>query len=231
MIDAASVVGDANQHRGAIALRRQNQRRDARLPFLLPLGGSLDTVIERVAKEVQHGFTHLVQHGAIELDLAAFDLEVDLFAQGFGGIADDTRESLEHLPDGNHPAGHDLVLQIGQNLRGPQNGFCQLVVAKAFRHLCDAIASDHQLSDHVHQCVEPLGLDAYMTGCFLGWKRSRHVRRGRWHFLLTGSDGELRGEGLRDLLGARRLTNPSDDFGDIQLLGSRRGRQVHRLLQ
>ena len=65
---------------------------------------------------MQHRLAHLVEHRAIELDLAAFDLEFNFLAQRASGVANDARETLEDLPHRNHAASHDLVLEIGQNL-------------------------------------------------------------------------------------------------------------------
>jgi len=120
LVDSAPVVGDTNQHRRAISLCRQDQCRNAWLAGLLTLRGWLDTVIERITQKVQYRLAHLVEHRAIELDLAAFDPEIDFLPQRSRGVANDSGESLEYLPDRNHTAGHYFVLQIGQNLRGAQ---------------------------------------------------------------------------------------------------------------
>ena len=173
LIDPATVVGDADQDGRAIALRRQDQRRDPRLAGFHALAGRLDPVIEGVSQEMEHRLAHLVEHRAIELDLLPFDLELHLFPQRTGGVTHHSREPLEYLPHRYHPGGHDLVLQRSHDLGSVSYRFDKLLVAKAIRDLGDAVARDDELSRNVHERVETSRVDADVPRRLL--RRSRRL--------------------------------------------------------
>ena len=176
MIDAAAVVGDANEDRRAISLGGKNQRRHARLTTLFTLGRAFDAVIKGIAKKMKNRLTHLVQHRPVQLDLAPFDLELDFLAECLRRIAHDAWKALEHSPHRHHSARHNLVLEIGEDLRRAQDGVRELLVAKPFSDLRDAVARNDQFADDIHQRVETLGLDANVTRRALR-RRRRSCRR------------------------------------------------------
>ena len=143
---------------------------------------------------MQHRLAHLVEHRPIELDLATLDLEIDLLAEGLRCVPNNARKSLEDLPHRHHPAGHDLVLEIGEYLRGAHHGFRQLAVAEPLRDLCDAVTGDHQLTDDVHQGVQSLCLDPDVARSFL--RRYGGRRRLGGIGVLPVDDRKLGGERL-----------------------------------
>ena len=116
---------------------------------------------------MQHRLAHLIKHRSIELDLPALDLELDFLSKGARRVTYNARKSLEDLPDGNHPARHDLVLEVCKDLRRAQRRLEQRMVAELLGDLRDAIARNHQLAHDGHQSVEALGIDADVARGFL----------------------------------------------------------------
>ncbi|HKE48134.1 MAG TPA: hypothetical protein VKB52_08710, partial [Rhodanobacteraceae bacterium] len=80
-------------------------------------------------------------------------------AERAGRVADDARESVEHLPDRHHPTRHDAILQVRDEPRRlcDRLGECRFVHRRG--ELLQASARDDQLADEIHQRVEPVEID------------------------------------------------------------------------
>ena len=65
----------------------------SRLPALQPLGGRLDAMIDRVADDVGQRIADHLDHLAIELDVAAVDIDQHLLAELGRQVADHARQS------------------------------------------------------------------------------------------------------------------------------------------
>ena len=160
-VDAAAVVRDADRHRRAVTQCAQGQSPRLRLPLGFALVGGLDAVVDRVAQQMHDRVADLVEHRPVELDLFALDRELHWLANRSRSVSDQAREAVEPLPHGHHAAGHDLVLQVGDEPRGLRHRLRQSRVVDAAGQLHEATAGDHQLADQVHQVVEAAQVDAH----------------------------------------------------------------------
>ena len=139
-------------------------------------------MVDGVAQQMDDRIADLVEHRPIQLDLLAIDVEGDLLAERLRGVAHETREPIEDLPDGHHSAGHDLVLQIPNEPGRLMDGLRQRLVFRAGGQRDETAPGNHQLPDEVHQRIEAPKVDANVRagarmGIVAGDARPR--RRGR----------------------------------------------------
>ena len=100
---------------------RAETRQDADLALagLQPLGRGLDAVIDRVADDVGQGIADHLDHLAVELDVAALDIDQHLLAELGRQVADHARQADEQILDPLHAGAGDRVAHFGDDRRQP----------------------------------------------------------------------------------------------------------------
>ena len=116
-VDAAAVVLDVDQDLVARLARRDGQHADLALAGLQPLGRRLDAVIDRVADDVGQRIADHLDHFAIELDVAALDIDQHLLAELGRQVADHARQRDEQILDPLHAGAGDRVAHFGDDRR------------------------------------------------------------------------------------------------------------------
>ena len=98
---------------------RAETRQDADLALagLQPFGRRLDAVIDRVADDVGQGIADHLDHLAIELDVAALDIDQHLLAELGRQVADHARQRDEQILDPLHAGAGDRVAHFGDDRR------------------------------------------------------------------------------------------------------------------
>ena len=96
---------------------RAETRQDADLALarLEPRGGALDAVVDRVADDVGQGIADHLDHLAVELDVAALDVDQDLLVELAGEVADHARQGDEQILDPLHAGAGDRVAHLGDD--------------------------------------------------------------------------------------------------------------------
>ena len=102
-VDPLAVVGDREAKRAADQVRIDPDQTFARLAGTHAFVRRLDPVIERIAEEVDHRFGDRVEHGTVDLDSFAFDLQAHVLGQLAGEAAHGARVAVEQHPDRDHP--------------------------------------------------------------------------------------------------------------------------------
>ena len=160
-VDPGAVVGDRNDDLAAFVARRDLQQSRLGLIQLCAPAGILDAVVDRVTDEMHQRLDKRVDGRAVEFRVAAFDLQVDLFAELVRQVADQTRQAREGGVDRHHAYAHDHVLD---GLRSTcQFADCRLELGVTGLHgqLLDARTTNDELADHVQKCVQARRLDAH----------------------------------------------------------------------
>src|SRR6185437_7337260 len=182
-IDPAAVVLHAHRHHLPFARDRERELPRALLPRAHSVVRLLDAVVRSVAQQVNDRLADLVEHRAIELDLAANQRELDLLAERVRGVADETRETVEHLANRHHAARHDLLVQLGDEPRRLRQRLVERGIGDLVRDVGEPVARDEQLAREIHEAIEPLQLHAH------GARRAvRNVRARQLHLRGKGRD-------------------------------------------
>ena len=110
-VDAAAVVGELDHDFVADLPHGERDLAGLRLAGVAPRLARLDAVVERVAQQVLERPDELLQHRAVELDLAAVDLEVGALVELLRGRAQDPVQALgqaaeRHRADREQPLLH-----------------------------------------------------------------------------------------------------------------------------
>ena len=87
----------------------------SRLPALRRSAGSLDAMIDRVADDVGQRIADHLDHLAVELDVAAVDIDHHLLAELGGQVADHARQADEQIFDALHAGAGDRVAHFGDD--------------------------------------------------------------------------------------------------------------------
>ena len=184
-VDPAAVVAHANHHRRPIARRAEHEpaRRPACPARVRTSGGSMP-VVDRVAQQVHDRIADLVEHRAIELDLLAFDDEVDL-------LADRCAPRRARRAESGRRSAHigTMRLAVISSRSSVMRRDDALTVsssdeiAELRRELREPAARDHQLADEVHQRVEPAHVDADVPRV----SAARGAAARRLHAVTTGA--------------------------------------------
>ncbi len=97
----------------------------------------------------------------VEVGLFAHQLEVDLLLQAARQIPDQPGEATKHLLDGLHARFHHRALQVGRHYVEVGYRLGHGLVATVGAQAHQTVTHQHQLTDHVHDFVEPCGVDPY----------------------------------------------------------------------
>ena len=189
-VDAAAVVLDVDQDLVARLARRDRQDADLALAGLQPLGGLFDAVIDRVADDVGQRIADHLDHLAIELDVAALDIDQDLLAELGRQVADHARQADEQILDPLHARAGDRVAHFGDDRRQALERAVDRHVVRRFAQAPgELVARQHHVGNGAHHPVEKLD------------RKADGARRGRRLALPFGDGGhDRRGRAL----GARR---------------------------
>ena len=109
-VDAAAVVADGDDHVAAGVAGSDLDRAGLGLAGGHALLGRLETMVERVAHEVDERVAERVDDRPVELGVAAGQLQLDLLAELAGEVANEPREPHEDCVDRDHPHLHDQRL-------------------------------------------------------------------------------------------------------------------------
>ena len=107
------------------------------LARLAALFGFFHAVVSAVANHVQQRVGQRFDHGFVDLDFLANQLQTDLFALGQSQVAHHARETLEHELNRHHAQAHHAVLQARQSALYQCVGLLQAaqLVFQVFCHL------------------------------------------------------------------------------------------------
>ena len=145
----------------AFLFGRQDHLAAAGLARRFALFRRLDTVVDRVAHQVDQRVGQGLDKVLVEVGFFADQFQVDLFLELASQVANQTREAPEDFLDRLHPGLHDRGLQVGRDhvevRHGLGHGFIAAVEAQANQ----AVTHQYQFADHVHDFVETRGIDPH----------------------------------------------------------------------
>ena len=131
------------------------QQADLALAGLQALGRRLDAVIDRVADDVGQRIADHLDHLAVELDVAAVDIDQHLLAKLGGQVADHARQSDEQIFDPLHAGAGDGVAHFGDDRRQPLERAVDGDVARRFAQPAgELVAGQHHVGHAAHHPVE-----------------------------------------------------------------------------
>ncbi len=155
-VDAAAVVRNLEQYLVAGLARADSKAAAFALAGPPPLGRAFDAVVDRVADDMGERIADHLQHLAVDLDVAAVDLEDDLLAGLAGNVADHPRQGREEVVDPLHPGSGDPVAKVGDGDRDPLEGRDHLGVAGRADPPRELVAGEDEVGDSAHHPVEQL---------------------------------------------------------------------------
>ncbi|MCY1498798.1 hypothetical protein D9M68_327950 [compost metagenome] len=175
----------------AFLLGGEHHPAGARLAGGLALLGGLDAVVDGVAHQVHQRVGQGLDQVLVQVSVLAHQLEVDFFLQVARQVADQAREAAEDLLDRLHAGFHHRGLQVGGDHVQVGHGLGHGLVAAVQAQAHQAITHQHQLADHVHDLVQPCGIDPYGGLRFAGHGRAGGAVAGGWRAGLArcGFDG------------------------------------------
>ena len=132
-VEAAAVVGDADDDVAAFVIGGQADGALLRLAAGRALGRRLQPVVGGVAHHVGERILDQVEHLAVELGVGAVHLQFDLLAEFAREVAHDARQLLPGIADRLHPRLHDAFLQLGGDVGEPLQRHLELGVLVAPR--------------------------------------------------------------------------------------------------
>ena len=156
-VDPAAVVLDVDQDLISGLARRNGQKADLALAGLEPVGRKFDPMIDRVANDVRQRVADHLDHLAIELDVAAFDVDEDLLAELRGKVADHARQCDEQVFDALHARAGDGIAHFGDDRGQPLERAVDRDLARRFAESArQLVAGEHHVGNAAHQTVEQL---------------------------------------------------------------------------
>ena len=142
----------------------------------------LDAVIDGVAQHVQQRVGELLQDRAVELDLGAADLHLDLLAELARDVARGARQPLGDERERRHPHRHHLVVQVLHDRVEPVHALVEgraRVLRERPAHLADARGGEDELAHRVEEAVEDLGAHAHRAARLARLRPRGRARAGR----------------------------------------------------
>ena len=165
-VDSAAVVMDVDQNLVARLPSRDGKDADLALAGLQALGGLLNPVIDRVTDDVRQGIADHFDHFAIQLDVAAFDIDQHLLAELGRQVADHPRQADKQILDPLHARAGDCVAHLGDNRREPLECAIDRHVACGFAQAPgEFVPRQHHVGDRAHHPVEKLDRQADGARC------------------------------------------------------------------
>ena len=156
-VDAAAVVLDVDQNLVARLAGGDGEDADLALAGLHPLGRGLDAVVDGVADDVGQGIADHLDHLAVELDVAALDIDQHLLAELGRQVADHPRQRDEQILDPLHAGAGDRVAHLGDDRRQALEGAVDRHVGRRFaKPPGKLVAGEHHVGNRAHHPVEQL---------------------------------------------------------------------------
>ena len=183
-VDAGPVVHDRDHDLARLLRGREQEGAHGRLAPRGALRGRLDPVVDRVADQVDERLADLVDHRLVDPGLLPLQDQLHLLALLVGEVADEAREPLEDVPDGQHPDVHDRFLQLGGHARDLVHGVEQVLGrvgddrGQGPAGLEELGAVDDELSDEVQEVIQLAEVDAHHAGPHGGERGGRGDGRG-----------------------------------------------------
>jgi hypothetical protein len=156
-VDAAPVVFDIDEDLVARLARRYGEDPDLPLAGLQPVGRHFDPVIHRVADDVRERIADHLDHLAVELDVAAFDIDEHLLAKLRRKVADHARQSHEEVLDPLHARAGDRIAHFGDDRAQPLERATDRDLRRRFTKAAGKlVARQHHVRNRAHDAVEKL---------------------------------------------------------------------------
>ncbi len=183
-VESAAVVGDLDHHQPGLMLRLEQQARGGGLAVALPVFGTFDAVIERVAHHVHQRIGELFDDGAVEFDIVALRFHHDVLAELAREIAHETLHAAEQRSDGHQAHCHRGLLQLRRDARKLLDVALQARIAHAGKLGIVAYHRfrNHHFACHIHQIIELGGvhadrgsLAAFCGGCLAAFRSECNV--------------------------------------------------------
>ena len=159
-VEAAAVVGHADDDLPALVIGGQPDRAVLGLAGGDAFGARLDAVIGRVAHHVGERVLDALQHLPVELGVGAVHLELDVLAELGREIAHDARQLLPGIADRLHAGAHHAVLKLGGDVGQPLQRDLEFGIVVAAGDVEQLVAGQHQLGHHRHQLLDGIDADA-----------------------------------------------------------------------
>ncbi len=112
-IHAGAVVGDLDDHLGALAMQAHRDAAGLGLVVGEALRRRLDAVHHRIAQHVLERRQHALEHLPVELARGALDHQFGALAGVGRRLAHDARQALHVALERHHAGAHQAVLQLG----------------------------------------------------------------------------------------------------------------------
>ena len=116
--------------------------------------GGLDTVIDRVADDVDQRIADRLDHFAIDLDILAGDFERDRFVAIARGVANQPRQGSEQPVDRLHAGPRHTFTQLADDAAQPFEARMEIGVIRIAQGARELIAHEHELGHLVHHGFE-----------------------------------------------------------------------------
>ena len=153
-VEAAAIVGDANDDVTAFVIGRQPDVALLGLAGGAALGRRLQTVIGRIAQHMRERVLDQVKHLTVQFGLGALQFQLDLLAEFVAQVAHDAREFLPCVADRLHARLHHAFLQLGGDIRQPLQRRLEFRIVVAAHDFEQLVAGQHQFRHHGHQLFE-----------------------------------------------------------------------------
>src|SRR6185437_9239642 len=185
-VDAATVIGDFDDHLIALMIGIKMNGAEFRFAKGLAFVGRLDAVVHCVADEVRQRFGESVENAFVEVGGFAGDLDGSVSATRFCDVADNSREAAEKLFDGNHADFDHRALELfedagldGQSVSeaAAQRIFGVALVEFDYGAMKHGLADD-EFADEIEDGVDAFGIDTQSTGLELLLRGSSLVGHG-----------------------------------------------------
>ncbi|MCY1412447.1 hypothetical protein D9M71_278540 [compost metagenome] len=192
-VHALAIVGDRQENMVTLLLRRQHHAPTAHLARGFALLWRLDTVVDRVAHQVHQRVGQSLDKVLVQVGLFADQLQIDFFFQLASEVAYQARKAPEDFLDRLHAGFHDRGLQVGGDHIEVRHCLGHGFIATVETQPHQTVTHQHQLADHVHDFVQPRGIDPHSGFRFAGHRpvgnrrnRARSCLGGRDRFACTG---------------------------------------------
>jgi len=161
----------------ALLLGRQDHPATARLAGGGTFFRGFATVVDRIAHQVDQRIGQGLDEVFVQVGFFAHQLQADFFFQLPCQVAHQAREAAEDFLDRLHPRFHHGGLQVGGDHIevGQRLGHLLVMAVQAQAH--QAVTHQHQLADHIHDVIQPRGINAHGGFGFAGDRFFRRCRR------------------------------------------------------
>ena len=115
VVEPTAIVTDLDDNVATFVVGSQSQLAGARFAVRFTNVGSLDSMIDRVANEVEERPFDRFDDGFVEIGFLALHFELDLLAEAQSEIAGEAWQFPPDRADGLHPGPHDGFLKFARD--------------------------------------------------------------------------------------------------------------------